>query len=526
MKQLVICILTNIIGLISSQAAVFQYVVPVENVQRPGLALLWIPTEASQVRGLLVSPSVLMERDMVRDPVVRKACADEQLGILFLKQAGFNEEQLPQILTELAAISGYRELPFVPMMFVGHSAAGPQAKTLAVKFADRCFGLMQYRGGLAAGGDAVPPGVPTLAMVGQFDEFGGPMRREDGRESWEGSRDHLAAYRAANEAHLASVVVEPGAGHFAWSERNAAYFAMFVRKAARARIPDWPVDTTQPVVCKTVDPQRGWLTDLTINKPGGATPAPVAEYKGDKTWAAWHFDRELAEATVAYHTGIAGKKDQFIQWKDPHWVDAGARYFFTKITWLDDGFSFRAHPVYADAYPKTGWPEPGAPVGHSTAPILVKGVGSAVVATGPDTLQFRFDGVTSAADGMRVTFMAYSVGDDQYRHTELSGMLPRGFSGLRDGKPQTITFPPIGNLKANSGPVELKASSDADLPVRYYVSVGPAVIENGKLKLSEIPARTSYPIRVTVVAWQLGRGIEPLVQTAKPVEQTIQIEKP
>lgn len=66
-----------------------------------------------------------IERDMERDPVVRKARA---------------------------------------ISLVGHSAAGSRAKTMAVKLADRWFGPIPYRGGLAAGGDAEPPGEPTLAI--------------------------------------------------------------------------------------------------------------------------------------------------------------------------------------------------------------------------------------------------------------------------------------------------------------------------------------------------------------------------
>jgi hypothetical protein len=54
---------------------------------------------------------------------------------------------------------------------------------------------------------------------------------------------------------------------------------------------------------------------------------------------------------------------------------------------------------------------------------------------------------------------------------------------------------------------------------------GPAVVENGVLKIAELPTRARFPVSVKVVAWQFGRGIEPLVQTAQPVEQVILIEK-
>jgi hypothetical protein len=43
---------------------------------------------------------------------------------------------------------------------------------------------------------------------------------------------------------------------------------------------------------------------------------------------------------------------------------------------------------------------------------------------------------------------------------------------------------------------------------------------------TSIPVRAKFPIKVTVVAYQLGRSLEPLVQTAIPVEQTFLIQLP
>ena len=57
-------------------------------------------------------------------------------------------------------------------------------------------------------------------------------------------------------------------------------------------------------------------------------------------------------------------------------------------------------------------------------------------------------------------------------------------------------------------------------------SSGPATIVDGKLKLTEIPARARFPISVEVVAYQFGSGVEPLTKTAEPAVQTIHIHKP
>ena len=508
-----------------SRGAVFQYCVPVAADKAPSEAFLWVPPHAGEIRGAIVGGMTLMEREMARDAVIRKACADEQLAIVFLK-CGLMKSDLQKILDDLAKVSGYRELRAAPLMFVGHSAGGPQAKALAVKMADRCFGLVQYRGGGPGGGKALPPGVAALMMLGQFDEFGGAMRRADGRETWEGGRDHMAGFRAKNEANLGSIVVEPGAGHFAWSERNAAYLAMFIRKAARARI------GAKGASLKKIDYRGGWLTNLTIDAPGEFKPASYGQYKGERSKAAWHFDEEMARATVAYHAGGFTKRDQFIKWNDPYWVDAGTRFFFTKLKWVGDGQTLEVHPEYARVYPPQykgrgpRWLEAGKPVGRSSAAIRIKPVSGPVAAIGANTFRMHYDALAPATSQARVTFMAYSAGDKDYRYTEIVGMMPRGFSGLKKGKDQTITFPPIGNIKAGAGAIALKATSDAGPAVEYYVAYGPCVIAGGKLKISELPRAATFPIKVKVVAWQFGRGVEPLVKTARPVEQTIRIEKP
>lgn len=74
--------------------------------------------------------------------------------------------------------------------------------------------------------------------------------------------------------------------------------------------------------------------------------------------------------------------------------------------------------------------------------------------------------------------------------------------------------------------MELKATSNCGLPVEYYVAYGPAAIVDGKLRITEIPARATFPITLKIVTYQFGSGVEPLVRTAAPVEQIIRVEKP
>ncbi len=528
------------VGSAEETAAVFQYRVPVESKKKPADAFLWLPPAAVQIRGVVMAGMTLAERELAQDPQVRQACAAEQLTIVFLK-CGLGAADLQKVLDDFSAASGYAELSTAPLLFFGHSAGGPQARAAAIKYHDRCFGLIQYRG---AGpfdkepASTVPPGIPTLMMVGQFDEFGKVMRDENGRENWENNRDGLAAFRAENQDHLSSMTAEPGAGHFAWSDRNAEYIALFIRKAAQARIPadDKSQSKDKPagkVALKTIDPKTGWLTDLKLNNPR-YKPAPVGEYQGDPAYASWHLDRELAEANVAHHAGGFDKKDQFLSWKDPTTLNAGARYFFNKLEWVDDGQSFVVHPEYASKYPsppKNGpgprWARSGQPVGQSEAPIQVKPASGAIRLVKPHTFRIAFNALAPATEpDARAVFMAFSQGDDDYRYTERVGMMSPGGGSLTEGKEQTITFATPENMKPDSAPQALKATSDSGLPVEFYVAYGPATIEQGQLKVADLPARPKYPLTIKVVAYQFGRGLEPLVKTALPVEREIVVQEP
>ena len=75
--------------------------------------------------------------------------------------------------------------------------------------------------------------------------------------------------------------------------------------------------------------------------------------------------------------------------------------------------------------------------------------------------------------------------------------------------------------------MKLGATSSAKAPVYYYVREGPAEVDDaGVLTFTGIPPRSKYPIAVTVVAWQWGRSIEPLMQSAKLVKRTFVITAP
>lgn len=534
MNRLPACLLVFCAALFSAATTfgdtwTFQYSLPVASDRGEHRSFLWIPPEASQVRGLVVGGMTLAERDIAKDPLIRQACAEQQLGILFFT-VGLGGVDLQRELNRLAEVSGYSEIAHAPLFFVGHSAGGPQAKRSAFEMADRCFGLMQFRGGTPVGGEhATRPGIPVLVMMGQFDEFAGLMRDAEGRErAWEIGRDDVVRFRSGSAAHLGSIAVEPGAGHFAWSERNGRYLAMFIAKAAEARIPqEWPVDQGRPPALKTIDPKSGWLTDLDIRNPDRAPAAAYEAFTGDRSRAAWHFDQELAEATEAFHVGL-NRKDQFIQWQDRFWVDAGVRFFFQELKWVEDGRTLQVHPVFAEQYPPNRpngpqWLQSGEPAGNSGTPIHVRPLSGPIVAVGNHRLRVQHDALAPAGQFGRATFLAYTPGDETFRHTETVGMFPRGYRGFTRGAAQTITFAPLPDVRQGADPVRLEATSDAGLEVDFYVAYGPAIIKDGRLHIHDLPKRAKLPIVIEVVAYHPGRGIAPEIQAAEPVSRTFRV---
>jgi hypothetical protein len=96
---------------------------------------------------------------------------------------------------------------------------------------------------------------------------------------------------------------------------------------------------------------------------------------------------------------------------------------------------------------------------------------------------------------------------------------------LTEGKPQSIRFPDLRNVKAGVRSVALNAESDAGLPVDYYVIAGPAVIENNQLVFTPVPANSKWPVKVTVVAYQWGRTIASLIQSAEPITKEFYLTK-
>jgi sugar lactone lactonase YvrE len=97
---------------------------------------------------------------------------------------------------------------------------------------------------------------------------------------------------------------------------------------------------------------------------------------------------------------------------------------------------------------------------------------------------------------------------------EQAASVPVSGSGLAR-QPQTVTFPPIGNVVYGSSPVKLQASSTSGLPVTFKLVSGPAALASNGYQLSFTGAGT-----VVIAASQAGNATW---QPAPPVTITIPV---
>jgi hypothetical protein len=199
-----------------------------------------------------------------------------------------------------------------------------------------------------------------------------------------------------------------------------------------------------------------------------------------------------------------------------------------------DGVTFHVPTAFLDAVDGgshnpsrwTGLPA-GSPLGHAAGggPITVSRIIGPVTKTGENTFVVSLDRMASTDDKRTddVWLLASQPGDGEYKSAVQQALmrLPPNHTGAG----QRITFPAIPDQKEGVSTLKLAATSDAGVPVSYYVREGPAEIEGDTLRFSPIPPRSRFPVEVTVVAWQWGRSTEPKLQAATPVERTFFVVK-
>ncbi|HTQ40981.1 MAG TPA: hypothetical protein VMJ32_18345 [Pirellulales bacterium] len=539
----------------SAIAAVWQWSIVVRGARDnagDARAFLWIPPNCNRVRGVLFAQHNMEEQSIFENQKFRAAIGQLNLAEVWCAPRWdlffhFNEgagETLEGILNDLADASGYNELKTVPWVGVGHSAAASMPYYLAAWKPERTLACISVsgqwpyvRGSFAPEiwGERTIDFIPALESMGEYEAA----------NTWstEGLKE-----RQEHPLMPLSMLANPAQGHFASTEAKEDYLALYLKKVMQYRLPnDVEIGAgetraspdNQPLKLNLIDPTKtGWLVDKwRFNQSPVAAPAPVDQYTGDPKQAFWFFDEELARATEKYESAYQGLKPQLIGYvQDGELVPQRNEHLQINLKFQPqaDGITFRLTGAFYDTVPG-GSPRPvawtglreGSPIGHASGggPISIDRICGPFEKIAPDTFSVRLQRETTGHEKQyELVFAATHPGDEEYKPAvQQAHMFIPGNN--TQGAEQHISFPEIPHQKLGTSSVKLAATSDANVPVYYYVREGPAEVNGDTLQFTPLPPRSKFPVKVTVVAWQYGRSVEPQLKTADPIEQTFLIVK-
>ncbi|SEO07024.1 hypothetical protein SAMN05192574_105191 [Mucilaginibacter gossypiicola] len=506
-------------------------------------AFLWIPPTCKQIKAVIFAQNNMEEESILTDSKFRRemgklgiaevwASPAFNLKFLFNQGAG---EQFNAMITDLADISGYNELKTVPVIPIGHSAAASAPYYFGAWNPKRTLACISVSGQWPYVRNVFAPDIwrkdqgldfiPCLETMGEYEAAA----------TWS---DEGLNERQEHPFLPLSMLSNPAQGHFAATQEKIDYLAFYIKKAIKYRLPKRvPVGSAPDLV--PVDPTKtGWLVDKwRYDRPPLAEPGPVGQYKGDVANAFWYFDEETAKVTSAYQAAHRNQKPQLIGYlQNGKMTEQRNTHQQVNLKFEPeaDGITFKLHAAFYDTVaggsPRlpvwAGMPV-GSFIGHASGGIPI----SIDCITGPvvkiDDSTFRVNpraGYWENPHSYELWFAATQPGDTYYKPAVQQALMvvpPRNTVG----REQHINFLPISNQKQNSQGIKLSATSDAGVPVGFYVLEGPAELSGDKLNLTVIPPRSRFPVKVTLVAWQYGNSSEPKLQTAAPVTQTFFIQK-
>ena len=531
---------------ISAAAQEWQWSILVRNAKEgngEARAFLWVPPDCRLLKGVVVAQNnmeeqSILESDHFRNEMTKLGFAEVWVSPSFDHLFRFNEgagDTFNGIMNDLADSSGYAELKQVPVVPIGHSASASWPYYFAAWNPQRTLAAISvsgqwpwFRGPVFAPGiwgDKNIDFVPCLETMGEYEAA----------NTWsiEGLKE-----RSEHPQMPLSMLACPAEGHFAASVKKIEYIALYIKKAVEYRLLK-PATLTPPALLKPIDPtQTGWLADKwRLNKLPVAKAAPVNDYKGNRVEAFWFFDKEMANATEKYQAAYRNKKAELLGYvqdgkmvlqKNTH------QQVDLKFEPLQDGITFILNTDFLDTVPGahqrtsewTGLPA-GSLIGHAEGNVAI----NIQRITGPfekindSTFRLRLEkGIAANINNYALWFAATHPGDINYKPAVQQAQMLVPFTNIK-GIVQHVSFDSIHNQHAGVKKMKLHAVSDAGMPVYFYVKEGPASIRDDTLMIGKIPVRSRYPVKITIVAWQYGRSIEPAVQSAKSVERSFYLLK-
>lgn len=516
--------------------AQYQWSVPVNSIissetKESPKAFLWIPENCNQVRAVVLGQHNMTEETIFDHPKFRKEMAKLSIAIVWVSPGfdmkfDFNngaDKVFENIMNDLASVSGYTELQFTPIIPIGHSAYATYPWNFAAANPARTLAILSIHGDAPQtkltgyGGKNIDwntkniDSIPGLMVEGEY-------------EWWEDRVQPALDFKQRFPNAAISFLCDAGHGHFDISDELINYLNLFIKKAVQYRLPlKSPLD--KPVKSLAVNPHKGWLKERwkKDSKPSHQSET-YNEYKGDKKEAFWYFDKKTAEATEKFYAKSRGKKEHYLGFIQngkllPFNPKSHAR-IVGSFTPESDGLSFHLKSVFTDTL------RTKITNNHAKGNPIISRICGPVEKVNDTTFTVRFYrmGLNNEKRSGDIWLMASHPGDKNYKSTvqQFNMRIPlRNTEGIR----QHITFNPLPNIKKAVNSISLNATSDSGLPVYFYIQEGPAEIKNGKLVITKIPQRAKFPLKITIVAWQYGRAIEPKIQSAEPVVQSFYLSK-
>jgi hypothetical protein len=494
-------------------------------------AFLWIPENCKQVRAVLIGQHNMSEENIFEYPRFRQAMAELGIAEVWVTPAidmvfDFNkdaDEKFVGMMIALAKESGYGELEFAPAIPIGHSACASYPWNFAAWKPERTLAIISEHGdapltNLTGSGRPNPDwgncnidGVPGLMVEGEY-------------EWWEARVQPALDFKQKFSKAAISFLCDVGHGHFDVSDQLVDYLSMFIKKAVQYRLPkESPLD--QPVKLIPVNPENGWLKERWKRDQKPQFQAtPYSEYKGEKKDAFWYFDQEMAETTEKYYARVRGKKEQYLGLSQngqllPFNPKLHAR-IVGKFEPEADGLTFHVKAEFTDTLRSVRSTD------HGKGNPIVSRICGPLEKVNDSTFTVRFYrmGLNNERRTGDIWLLASHPGDENYKSSVQQFNMHIPFQNP-EGIGQQITFGSIPDVKKGTKTLPLVATASSGMPVYFYVQEGPAEVKDGKLVLTKVPPRSKFPVKVTVVAWQYGRSVQPKVKTAEPVVQNFYITK-
>ncbi|MFA9193367.1 hypothetical protein AAGV33_03040 [Flavobacterium sp. FBOR7N2.3] len=518
---------------VSGYAQVWQWSVKLNTTISPETddhpqAFLWVPENCKQIKGVVFGQHNMIEEGILEHSYFRKVMTELGFAEVWVTpvvswtyDTGKNEDKIiAAMFKSLAEVSGYQELAYAPIIPIGHSAMASFPWNFAAFNPERTLALVSVHGdapqsNLTGSGKPNPDwgkrtidGIPSLFIMGEY-------------EWWDARIEPAYNYIAKHPESVITLFADAGHGHFDYSDAMVKYVADYISEAAKRRLPDKMPLTNYPNL-KKVKPESGWLMDKwrqdSIPKYKSAR---FNEFVGDKRTASWVFDQKAASATEAFYAQARGKKKQNIGFKQNGAIvkpDKSHANFQLNFKPLNDGVSFVITSFFSDSLRLKSVSN------FAKTKLFVDRICGPVTKINDSTFQIKFDklGFNNTKRSNDIWLLAHNNGDAVYK-SAVQQLHLRFPIINKEGKPQTIDFSSMSNVKVGTKTIALNAKSNAGVKVSYYVKEGPVYIKDNILHFTKIPPRTKFPIKATVVAWQYG--IAGILQSAQPIEQSFFIVK-